>query len=196
MKHLLPACLVLGLAVAVPATQAAAQVTTAFDGFSNQSNEPVNIEADRLEVRDKDQAATFSGNVEVVQGQSRLKSRELTVFYVGGGGGNGAGSGAAAAGNTAPGGRAIRRLEAAGNVVVTSSDQRATGDRGVFDMGSNTVVLSGNVVVAQGPNVIRGERLHVDLTRKTSRIETGSGGRVRGIFMPGDARKPAPAQRN
>lgn len=154
-------------------------VTNAFQGFSARSDQPVKVEADRLEVREKDQAATFTGNVQVTQGESQLRAQALTVHYDASGG----------SGATDSGGRQIRRFEAVGGVQVTAKNQRATSDRGVFDMPSNTVVLTGNVVVAQGSNVIRGDRLIVDLTRQTSRVETSQpSGRVEGIFTPGSVK--------
>lgn len=194
---------VLTASLLLTSAAAAQSVTSAFEGFSGRSNEPVNVEADNLEVREKDQAAIFSGNVQVVQGDSTLRSKQLTIFYygdqnkpaAGAAGGQeqqarptqGATSGPAGT-PSAPQGRDIRRLEAEGNVVVTSKDQKATGQRGVFDMPSNTVTLTGGVVVSQGENVIRGDRLHVDLTTQRSRIESagGGGGRVQGVFKPGN----------
>ncbi|MFD1331041.1 LptA/OstA family protein [Methylopila musalis] len=190
---------VLASSLLLTSAAAAQSVTSAFEGFSGRSNEPVNVEADNLEVREKDQAAIFSGNVQVVQGDSTLRSKQLTIFYYGDQNKpaapaadksrptQGATSGPAGT-PAAPQGRDIRRLEAEGNVVVTSKDQRATGQRGVFDMPSNTVTLTGGVVVSQGENVIRGDRLHVDLTTQRSRIESagGGGGRVQGVFKPGN----------
>jgi lipopolysaccharide export system protein LptA len=64
---------------------------------------------------------------------------------------------------------------------VTQKDQVATGDRGDFDMRTNTVILSGKVVVTKGQDVLRGERLVVNLTDGVSRME---GGRVEGMFNP------------
>jgi lipopolysaccharide export system protein LptA len=150
-------------------------VTSAFEGFSGRGDQPVNIEADNLEVKEGEQTAIFSGNVLVVQGASALRTTKLTIFYEKDG----------AAGPAVPGdvvtGRNIRRLEADGNVVVTSGDQKATGTKGVFDMPSNTVTLTGNVVVTQGVNILKGDRLVVDLTTQKSRVESGSG-RVQGVF--------------
>ena len=61
-------------------------------------------------------------------------------------------------------------------MVVTQADQTATGDNGLFDMRSNTITLTGNVVVSQGKNVVRGERLLVDMTTGVSTVEAGAGG--------------------
>jgi lipopolysaccharide export system protein LptA len=169
----------------------AQSVTTAFEGFSGRSDEPVRIEADNLEVREKDEAAIFTGNVVVVQGESTLRSNKLTIFYVGEATNQknqlqGETKGGDAA---VPTGRDIRRLEAEGNVIVTSNDQRAVGASGVFDMASNTVTLTGGVTVSQGGNILKGSRLLVDLNTQRSRIESGGGsGRVQGLFVPGAAR--------
>jgi lipopolysaccharide export system protein LptA len=90
-----------------------------------------------------------------------------------------------------PGGeQRIKRLEARGGVVVTQKDQTATGELGIFDMKSNTVTLTGNpVVMTQGQNVLRGERLIVDMTSGVSRVESGKNGqgRVQGLFQPGSS---------
>ena len=90
----------------------------------------------------------------------------------------------------------ISRLEAKGSVVVTQKDQTATGDTGLFDMRSNTVTMTGNVLVSQGPNVLRGERLVVDLTTGVSRVDAGSSnGPVRMLIQQGppNAQQGAPS---
>ena len=80
-----------------------------------------------------------------------------------------------------PGGQQqIRRIDATGGVVVTQKDQNAAGDTGTFDMRSNTVTLSGNVVVTHGKDVMRGPRLVVDLL--TTGVSHMEGGRV-GLFQ-------------
>ena len=58
-------------------------------------------------------------------------------------------------------------------MVVTQKDQTATGELGIFDMPTNTVTLTGNVVMTQGQNVLRGDKLVVDLTSGVSRVECG-----------------------
>jgi lipopolysaccharide export system protein LptA len=56
-------------------------------------------------------------------------------------------------------------------VIVTQKDQTATGEKALFDMKSNTVTLQGNVVVSQGQNIMRGDRMVVDLTTGVSRVD-------------------------
>src|ERR1044071_6446121 len=55
----------------------------AMQGFSKNKGQPVNIEAERLEVHDKDKTAMFTGKVQVNQGDTTMRSKTLTVFYVG-----------------------------------------------------------------------------------------------------------------
>ena len=92
-----------------------------------------------------------------------------------------------------PGGSSqISKLEASGGVTVVQKDQTATGDRALFDMKSNTVTLLGNVLVSQGPNVMRGEKLVVDLTTGVSRVDAGSGP-VRMLIQQGPPQDKAAA---
>jgi lipopolysaccharide export system protein LptA len=164
----------------------------ALQGFSQNRDQPVHIEAATLEVRDKDKVATFSGDVKVKQGDTGLRCKSLVVFYEQGDDAGTKGNTLQAA-NPGPGGQQkIKRLEARGGVVVTQKEQTATGETGVFDMKANTVTLSGNVVMTQGQNVLRGDRLVVDLTSGVSRVESGKNGqgRVQGLFQPGSSGAP------
>lgn len=172
---------------AQPATTATAKgPPNALQGFSQNRDEPVHIESATLEVRDKDKVATFSGDVRVKQGDTGMRSKTLVVFYEGGESAEGGKSMPAA--TPGPGGeQKIKRLEARGGVVVTQKEQTATGDLGIFDMKSNVVTLTGNVMMTQGKNVLRGDKLIVDLTTGVSRVESGKNGtgRVQGLFLPG-----------
>ena len=159
----------------------------ALQGFSQNRDQPVHIEATTLEVRDKDKKATFSGDVRVKQGDTTMRCKSLLVLYEQEDE-PGAKGKAMQAASPGPGGQQkIKRLEAHGGVIVTQKDQTATGDSGIFEMKSNTVTLDGNVVMTQGQNVLRGERLVVDLTTGVSRVESGKNGqgRVQGLFLPG-----------
>lgn len=166
-------------------------VPNALQGFSQNRDKPVNIEADSLEVREKDKQAIFSGSVKVVQGDTTLKARSLIVHYE-----EAAKDGKKPAQNTMPaaqpgpgGSRQISKLQAKGGVIVLQKEQTVTGNEALFDMKTNTVMLTGNVVLTQGQNILRGERLTVDLNSGVSRVEAGSsaGGRVQGLFLPSSA---------
>lgn len=179
--------LVLSAALAAPATGAMAQakgagsVPNALQGFATNRDQPVRITSNTLEVKDKEKTALFSGNVIVTQGDTTMRSPELMVFYDG--------SAAPADGQPTQNGQ-IKRIEAKGGVLVQTKDQTATGENGTFEMKSNTVILTGKpVILTQGPNVVRGQKLTVDLVTGVSRIE---GGRVESLIVPGSV-KPPPA---
>ncbi len=192
------ALLAMALAPSVTQAQTAHGVPNALQGFSQNRDKPVQIEAATLEVRDKDKVATFSGDVRVTQGDTNLRCKSLLVFYDQENNPNNLKT----AQPGPQGQQQIRRLEAKGGVVVTQKDQTATGEMASFDMRTNTVTLMGNVLVTQGQNVLRGERLVVDLTSGVSRVESGKAGqgRVQGLFLPGgsggasDAKPAAPAR--
>lgn len=151
-----------------------------LSGFSQQSDDPIEIEADNLEVLDAQNVAIFRGNVVVTQGTATLQARELRVHYQAGGDG--------AIGPTSNQG--LRLLEAIGAVEIRSEDQYAAGDQARFDFISEIITLTGNVLLQQGENLVRGQRLTVDLTTRESRLEAApsansGGGRVTGVFVPG-----------
>lgn len=169
-------------ATAGAAAQTAQGVPNALQGFSQNKDEPVRIDAATLEVRDKDKVATFSGNVQVTQGDTVMKCKTLVVFYDQEATANANGNTNMQAAQPGPAGQQqIRRLEAKGGVTVTQKDQTAIGDNGVFDAKSNTVTLNGNVVIKQGPQVMKGQRLVVDLTTGLSHVEGG----VSALVQPG-----------
>ncbi len=162
----------------------------AFQGFTRNRKDPVNIEANYLEVRDKDKVAIFKGNVVVVQGDTTMRCRELEVHYEGSALGNDPRQNVPATKSQqkTESAQRIKRLIAIGGVIVTAKDQKAVGDKGTFEMATNIVILAGNVVVTQGQNVIHGDKLTVNLTDGTSKVDgvkqQGATPRVKGVFVP------------
>lgn len=183
--------LAMAAAVACLATATFAQQSNqpnAMQGFSQNRDKPVQISAGALEVRDKEKVAVWTGDVKVVQGDTTMRSKTLTVYYDGDQA-QGGDKGAAAKGQTTmrqatpgPGGnQQIRKLEAKGSVIVTQKDQTVTGESATFDMKSNTVTMGGGVLLTQGQNTLKGDRLTVNLTTGMSKVE--SSGRVTGTFQ-------------
>jgi lipopolysaccharide export system protein LptA len=152
-------------------------VPNAVQGFSRNRHQPIAIEASSLEVQDRTKVATFRGKVHVKQGDTELRCDTLVVFY------EDNGTNGAQIGPQVSDTQRIKRLEAKGGVIVTQKDQTATGNTGVFDMRKNTITLHGNVVVSQGRNVLRGDRLVVDMATAVSHMESDRG-RVQGLFQP------------
>jgi lipopolysaccharide export system protein LptA len=170
-------------------------VPNAMQGFSQNRDQPIQIEAASLEMRDKKKEATFSGNVKVVQGDTTMTSKVLVVFYESSdqnqttaqppsASAKGATKSAPMQSATpGPGGSSsIKRLEAKGNVVVTQKDQVVTGETAIFDTKTNLITMLGGVVLTQCKNVLKGDRLIVDMTTGVSRVESDSG-KVQGLFI-------------
>lgn len=160
------------------ATAAFAQVkqqssVSALKGHN--TNAPVDVSADRIEVQDRADRAMFTGNVHVVQAEMTLDTPRLTVAYSSaqGGGGN----------------PQIQRLDASGGVLVKSPTETAKGDFGIYDLNRKLITLIGNVQLNQQQNQVNGSRLVIDLDSGRAVVDGGppgvnsSGGRVTGHFV-------------
>lgn len=167
-------CLVAVLALGITALSAQT-FSNAFAGFGSNDDEPIQIEAAELQVEDKNNLAIFTGNVVVTQGETQLKTHRLKVFY------DGQASGAVQ--------QSISRLEASGKVFVSSQDQVATGDEASFDMKKDLMIMTGEkVVLSQGPNVVVGNKLTVNLTTGQADLQAapkqGKSGRIKMLLQP------------
>jgi lipopolysaccharide export system protein LptA len=114
--------------------------------------------------------------VQVVNGDTELRCKSLVVFYDD----ETTGARGMKAAEPGPGGQQqIKRIEAKGGVTVIQKDQNAAGDSAIFNMRENTVTLTGNVVVTRGEDILRGQRLVVNLDNGVSKMDQG---RVEGLF--------------
>lgn len=147
---------------------AAPLMAGAQSGPTLDSDAPIDIASDQLEVLQDQNKAIFSGNVIAKQGTTTLSSNSMTVYYTGG----------------ETGGKGISRIDADGNVVFTTPGETAQGDKGIYMVASNTIDLMGNVVLTQKENVLKGSALNYNLTTGRSVLSAGGSGRVRGLFVP------------
>jgi lipopolysaccharide export system protein LptA len=167
-----------GLAAAIVLGAGAAGAQERLTGLKLSGDQPIQIESNKLEVREAENQAIFTGNVTVTQGPTLLKAGKMTVFYAKDGG------------SAATGSSNIDRLVVDGKVYVKSENQVATGDRGEFDMKNEVLVLSGEqVVLTEGPNILKGCKLTVQMQSGLAQVEgckSGAGsGRVLMSITPG-----------
>jgi lipopolysaccharide transport protein LptA len=196
------------------AAEAGAAAGFGMATFKTDPNAPVDIEADKLAVDDGKKQAVFFGDVKAVQGDFVIRTSELHAVYSGEAGL--ANVSAPAGGDKAKAPAQLTKIEAKGKVIVTSKqNQQVTGDWAIFDMKSNTVVVGGKeVMLTQDKNIVRGNKLLIDMATGQSRVITehaaGAGaaaggakpGRASVIFYPQERQKgtiapvkpPAPAQ--
>jgi lipopolysaccharide export system protein LptA len=180
------------LLVGFSSAMAQSSSPSTLSGLKLSGDKPIQIESDKLEVRQNENLAIFTGNVSVVQGPTLLKAGRMKVYY--------AKSDAAADGkdkkpaaeasktsdgvSPMAGGANIDHLEIDGKVYIKSDDQVATGDEGTFDMKSQVLVLSGKkVVLSQGSNVLVGCKLTVQMQTGLAQVDA-CGGRVMMSLTP------------
>lgn len=157
----LPALTVIAL-TAMTAIAAAQGMSVGFGGLKQDISAPVEVTADGLSIDQQSGAATFEGNVLVIQGALRLSAGKVAVSYGGDAGG-------------------VQRLQATGGVTLTTAVEAAEASEANYDVVSGQLVMSGSVLLTQGQATIAGDRLVADLGAGTGRME----GRVRTQFQPG-----------
>lgn len=154
---------------------APAYAAAALDGKA-----PIEITSDTLEVDQEAGTATFTGNVVAIQKDINLKSQKMIVHYT-------------KSDEKGPqdGSNSISKIEVIEKVFLSTPQEAAQGDRGLYDVVSDTIHLSGNVVLKKDKNIVRGTALVYNMKTGKSRISSGgatqsgsSGGRVKGLFVP------------
>ncbi|MGL4325532.1 MAG: LptA/OstA family protein [Beijerinckiaceae bacterium] len=167
--------------------------TAGLGSFGGNDKQPINIEADKLDVFQKDGRAVYAGNVIAVRGETTMKCSQLIVFFDQTKA-NASGPQPVAASGSAD--NALKKLECKGPVsVVSKSDgktQVVTGQNAVFNRVTNIVSVSGNVTLADGGNVTKCESFTYNTDSKIANCVAVAGGRVRGVFEPGSDDKPKP----
>jgi lipopolysaccharide export system protein LptA len=174
MKRFLPVALVAGcLAAAAGVAPVLAQdAMSALRGHDTDA--PVDVAADRIEVQDRADRAVFSGNVVVRQAEMTLSAARLTVAY------------------SDVGGIQIRRIDASGGVTVRSPSETASGNFAIYDLDRRIITMLGGVTLTRGQSHVRGARLVLDLDSGRAVMDGGAvggaagtrtdGGRVTGTF--------------
>jgi lipopolysaccharide export system protein LptA len=166
MKHALITVVLAIAASAVQAAPAARPVTAQHDG-----NAPISISSDSFQADLNAKSGTYTGNVVIVQADMKLRANLVKLTTVNG---------------------KADKVVASGNVVVDSPKSGiVTGDNGVYAIVPRTVVMTGNVVLRKGKDVMRGMQLTVNLA--TGQAVLGGGktpagtpgnGRVQAVFTP------------
>lgn len=161
------AALTMGVILAQPAI--GQDAASALRGHNTDA--PVDVAADRIEVQDRADRAVFSGNVQVKQGDLALNAARLTVAY------------------SNAGGIQIERLDASGGVTVRSPSETARGQYAIYDLNSRIITLIGGVTLTRGASNVNGGRLVIDLDSGRAVMDGGApagtsaqGGRVTGTF--------------
>ncbi len=159
--------LVIAAGLTLAAGYAAAQQTNSrMDGLKLSNDAPIQIQSDKLEIRDQERKAEFDGNVKVVQGTTTLQAGKMIVHY------------SANGGSVAGGNADIEKIDVSQKVYLKSGTQEATADTGLFNLVDETLVLQGDkVVLSEGKNVFVGCKLTVAMRTGEAKLDA-CGGRV------------------
>ncbi len=162
-------------AVALIGGTATLAIGQGIAGFN--SGAPVNYQADRIELQDKNKRVILSGNVDIAQGDLKMRAGRTTVAYTDGGGVK------------------IQRIDATGGVRVSRGNETARGDVAIYDFNRRIITMVGSVVLTRGSDTLNGGRLVMDLASGISSVDgrnsggsgsvgstSGGGGRVSGSF--------------
>ncbi len=154
------------------------------------SNAPIEITADNLIVKQTQEQAIFSGNVQAIQGQMHLQADTMTVHYK------------SKKENTNEG-NTVSKIDVEGRVFLSTPKETARGEKGIYNVDKKNVTLEDSVVLTQGQNIVKGDRLYYDLVTGKSELFSkgmrlnqeaegeGKGKnpaeseRVKGLFVPG-----------
>lgn len=140
---------------------------------SHNTDLPIEITADTLEVRQSENLAIFRGQVDAVQGDMLLRADVLVVHY--------------REERSDDDQLGVSRIDVDGNVFVSSPEETAQGESGVYDVDKAVINLHGDVVLTQGENIIKGDAVEMNLETGESRVISDAGAspeRVRGLFVP------------
>lgn len=141
---------------------------------------PIAYSADEQEYLDGERVLHWRGRVELLQEPNRLRADQMKLFFAPRNPG---------ARNTEFGSNVgqLERIEAEGNVYFVTPTETVRGDRAVYTAADDTIVVTGEVIVTRGPNVMTGSRLTVQVEAGRSTmdgVQTPAGRRVRGVFYP------------
>ncbi len=143
----------------------------------------ITIDSDKLEVFDNKNQAIFTGQVDAIQDDARLRADKLDVLFENTGVDDNAGAQLGSSWGD------VKTIIATGNVYYVTPKQVAKAERANYDVSNDQVTMSGNVVVTQGKNVIRGDKLILEISTgravfDATRSNGKTPGRVRAAFFP------------
>jgi lipopolysaccharide export system protein LptA len=146
--------------------------------LNTSANEPIHVEAERMESNQQEESVLFTGNVEAIQGILVIRADLMTVFYR---------KSEEDSGSEKIASKSIDKLQASGNVKIIQDDWLASGDEMEYKTEGRKVVLTGNSKIWQGNSTVTGERIVLYLDEGKSIVENqsvNSGERVKAFFYP------------
>jgi lipopolysaccharide export system protein LptA len=147
-----------------------------------ESNQPIHIASDRLDAYNEKRMVVFTGNAVAVQGGRTIRSDVLILYYK-------ENRSATPSTGEAGGPGDVERVEAKGRVTISEGDRIVTGENAVFDQNAQKITMTGNAVMREGANIIRGDKIFVFLDENRGAVEGAQNSRVTATIYPGDQKE-------
>ena len=135
--------------------------TVAFGKSDQNTALPVEVTAQSFSVDQDKGTAVFSGDVLIIQGEMQLSAPWVLVVY-------------------SQDQSRVERLEARDGVILVSGEDAAEASRADYNVDKGLVVMSGDVLLNQGPNTLTSNEMKIDLIAGTAEM----GGKVRTVLQP------------
>lgn len=129
---------------------------------------PIYINSERTESLERERKVLLIGNVDIQQGDARLRADKVTLTFAGKEGGNSSSTLGGSFGQ-------IESMLAEGEVFYVTPDLKAKGDRGFYDAGIDTITMTGNVALMRGRDVAEGETLKLEIKNRRTTLDGGDG---------------------
>ena len=118
-----------------------------------EDKKPIEILADTMEWNNQLGQAVAIGNAKAIQGESIIKADKIIAVL------------------DKTDNQKITKLLANGNVEFLKDKQLATGDKAIYHLDQEKVIITGNVKLERDNNIVKGEKLIIDFLTGLSKIE-------------------------
>jgi lipopolysaccharide export system protein LptA len=154
-----------------PPSRPRASAAPAIKPREDPKNQPITVDADRMESLKREGLIIFTGSVVARQDRSTQYADRMEVYL------------------NEKGDKIIRSVST-GNVRIVTKDCRiGTARRAEYDDAEQRIVLIENARVWEEDNVVTGERITIHLAEDRSVVQGGSQSRVKAVFYPKDDKR-------
>lgn len=151
-------------------------------------NTPIQITSDRMDAYNEKGIVVFDGNAIATQGDRTIRAEKIILYY------KKKTEGSEKAEDTG-----IRKngdldkIEAKGNVRITQLERVVTGNEAVYLQDAQKIIITGNAVLSEGKNVVRGEQVVVFLNENRGVVESSNKSeRVNATIFPSEKKVTKP----
>ena len=121
-----------------------------------EPKKPIEILADSMEWNKQLGQAIATGNAKAIQGETTIRANKIIAVL------------------SKDNNQQIKELQASGKVVFLKDKQLATGDKATYYLKQEKIIITGNVELKKDCNIIKGEKLIIDILTGLSRMNSSN----------------------